>query len=343
MAAELTTVEKSPFPEPLDTDRTRSTLWVKRDDAFSARENLYLTVIAGADIDFGREFRLIQDEVILGRSEEATIQLNDARVSRRHARLGIMPSPTDAGSFVIELSDFGSTNGTFVNNTEVSRALLRPGDKIRMGETILKIQLRDEGEVLYHQRLYDMATKDHLTRLFNKNYFEETLKRQISIAQRHARILSLLMVDLDRFKRTNDEYGHLAGDLVLQRFANILRETVRQQDIGARWGGEEFAVILPETDLNGAVRIAERLRHAIEEAEIVVNNMKLKITVSIGVSSFPADAGDTTDETATAESVAQWSKCLVDSADRALLWVKNNGRNATCRFNQLTREPPQSA
>lgn len=330
-------MDKSSLPEPLDTERTKSTLWVRREDMFPSKENLYLTVIAGADIDFGREFRLVQDEMVIGRSEDSTIQLSDARVSRHHSKLSVMPSPTEPGAFVIEIIDLGSTNGTFVNNTEISRALLRPGDKIRMGETILKIQARDEGEVLYHQRLYDMATKDHLTRLFNKNYFEETLKRQLSIAQRHGRMLSLLMIDLDRFKSVNDEYGHLAGDLVLQKFANILRDTFRQQDIVARWGGEEFAVILPETDVNGAVKIAERMRRATEESDFVVNDVSLRITVSIGVSSFPVDTGTGVEEAPTSETILHWAKALVENADRALLWVKNNGRNATSRYNQLAR------
>lgn len=330
-------MDRSSLPEPLDADKTKSTLWVRREDMFPSKENLYLTVIAGADIDFGREFRLMHDEIIVGRSEDSGIQLSDARVSRHHARISIMPSPTDPGAYVVEAVDMGSTNGTFVNNTEISRALLRPGDKIRMGETILKIQARDEGEVLYHQRLYEMATKDHLTRLYNKNYFEETLKKHLSISQRHGRLLSLLMIDLDRFKCVNDEYGHLAGDLVLQKFSNILRDTFRQQDIIARWGGEEFAVILPETDLTGAVKIAERLRRTTQDSDFVVNDIPLKITISIGVSSFPLDAVPDSEEVSSTETVNQWSKNLVDGADRALLWVKSNGRNATSRSSQVSK------
>jgi len=294
-----------------------------------------MTIIAGADIDFGREYRLNSDSTVVGRSEESDIQLSDARVSRQHAKLTIQPAPNEEGYYLVEISDLGSTNGTHVNNAEVTRALLRQGDKIRLGETIIKIQARDEGEIRFHQRLYDMATKDGLTRLFNKNYFDETLKRQISIAQRNSRCLSLLMIDLDRFKKLNDEYGHLAGDLVLQRFAAILRDTCRQQDVAARWGGEEFAVILPETDVNGAVRIAERLRQTVESNDFIVNNIPIKLTISIGVSAFPDDVKVDPEIANTADGVATLSKELIENADRALLWVKNSGRNATSRYNEM--------
>ncbi len=328
-------MDKSSLPEPLEVDQTRPTVWLRREDLFPGRDNLFLTIIAGADIDFGREHRMNKDVTVIGRSEESDIQLNDARVSRRHAKLTILAAPNEEGFFMVELLDLGSTNGTFVNNAEVSRAILRQGDKVRLGETILKIQARDEGEVRYHQRLYDMATKDGLTQLFNKNYFEETLKRQLSIANRNMRLLSLLMIDLDRFKNLNDEYGHLAGDVVLQKFAGILRDTCRQQDIAARWGGEEFVVILPETDVHGAVRIAERLRQIIEEMDFIVNNIQIKVTISIGVSSYPDDVNPNQEVTNSGEGISSLSKELVENADRALLWVKNNGRNATSRYNQL--------
>ena len=331
-------MDKSVLPEPLDVDSTKSTVFVRREEMFPSSENLFLTVIAGADIDFGREFHLTKQVSLVGRGEDSEIQLSDARVSRRHCRVSVLPAPNEVGYYVVEVQDLGSTNGTFVNNTEVRRALLRQGDKIRMGETILKIQARDEGETRYHQRLYEMATKDSLTRLFNKSYFEEALKRQISIAHRNNRVLSLLMIDMDRFKKMNDQYGHLAGDLVLQKFASLVRDTCRHQDIPARWGGEEFAVILPETDLDGAIRIAERLRQGTQDMEFWVNNIPLRITISIGVSSFPMDAKADPQIAVTAESAAGWAKALVDNADRALLWVKNNGRNATSRFDQASRD-----
>jgi diguanylate cyclase (GGDEF)-like protein len=160
-----------------------------------------------------------------------------------------------------------------------------------------------------------LALHDGLTNLLNRRAFDEALERAVSQANRAGQPLSLLMIDLDHFKRLNDTYGHAAGDLALQSAAAEIRLQVRGGDLGARYGGEEFAIILPDTDGPAAFRMAERLRKALADRVVRVGDEQIKVTGSCGVSG--TDLGYTTPET------------LIHSADEALYASKETGRNRT--------------
>ena len=169
-------------------------------------------------------------------------------------------------------------------------------------------------EAVVRTRLYEqaerLATTDGLTGLLNRRTFNSLLDRRWREAQRYRRQLSLLLLDIDHFKRVNDTHGHPAGDAVLRGVARLLQKCARETDAVARYGGEELAVVLPETDADGARAIAERIRRTIEAAQHPTEQGVLRVTVSIGIAT-------------TARSPEE----LVESADKALYRAKQSGRN----------------
>jgi diguanylate cyclase (GGDEF)-like protein len=156
------------------------------------------------------------------------------------------------------------------------------------------------------------ADTDGLTALYNRRYFNERLEELLQSQQRQGLLLSLIMIDIDNFKKYNDSFGHPAGDLLLKQVARAVRETVRAQDISARYGGEEFAVILPNCDRPSALAIAERIRRTIER----IRELKRPITVSIGVGTAPDQADNPV--------------ALIEFADRSLYYAKTTGKNRVC-------------
>jgi diguanylate cyclase (GGDEF)-like protein len=167
-----------------------------------------------------------------------------------------------------------------------------------------------------NRRLQDLATLDGLTGIFNHRAAKERLATEWNRARRYESPLSVLMLDVDKFKQYNDAYGHPAGDEVLKRVANLLREKARETDIVARYGGEEFIVILPNTSEDASTIFAERLRSAIES-----ENWPLRtVTASFGAATMTADLNDSDD--------------LVAAADKALYFSKENGRNRVTHAGQ---------
>lgn len=166
---------------------------------------------------------------------------------------------------------------------------------------------------LENNRLYEISVLDGLTNLYNRRYLEQRLGKEMAYSKRFKKPLTVMMVDIDFFKKLNDGFGHQAGDHALRIVSDTLTTALREYDIVARYGGEEFAVVLPSTPRHKGASIAERLRQSIAESNIVHKERKLPVTISVGVSSFPEDA-DTADD-------------LVAKADRALYEAKRQGRN----------------
>ncbi len=163
-------------------------------------------------------------------------------------------------------------------------------------------------------RLQQLATIDGLTGIFNHRTFQERLEDQFNLAQRYDKPLSLIMMDIDHFKKFNDTHGHPIGDEVLKVVSSTLQKTLRDVDIVCRYGGEEFSVILPESNMESAIQVADRLREAIEQQVVIAGELELKVTISLGVSEYPF-GGQSRREV------------LIEQADRMLYVAKLSGRN----------------
>ena len=266
-----------------------------------------LVVIYGQDL--GKKYNLDQPAVLAGRSSKCDIQIDQESVSRNHAKI------INTGKSII-LRDLGSTNGTYVNDELIDEYVLQDGDLIKIGRTIFKFLAGSNIENAYHEEIYRLTTVDGLTQIFNKRYFLETLEREISRAHRYHRELSLILFDIDLFKGVNDSHGHLAGDSVLRQLAAVLKQKIRREDIIARYGGEEFAIILPEISGPNALLFAEKVRKLVEKTGFKFEDIRIPITVSVGVATMDESVQDTT--------------AFVHLADRQLYQAKAEGRNRVC-------------
>jgi two-component system cell cycle response regulator len=272
------------------------------------RDRACLVVLSGPRV--GAVFRLDRPSTVLGRSGQADVNIDDDGVSRNHVRI---LRNDDA----IICEDMGSRNGTFVNGTKLTQPLvLADGDKIQLGRgTILKFTFHDALDDSYQQRMVESALRDPLTRLYNKRYFDDRLDAELRFARRHGTSLALLLIDVDHFKRVNDNRGHLAGDKVLAEIAATLTQAVRNEDVVARYGGEELVVLSRAIGDDGAHNLAERLRKTVENLRTKVEDEPpVRVTISVGVAVYP------TIEVGTANQ-------LTAAADRALYEAKDEGRN----------------
>ncbi|MEM9069039.1 MAG: GGDEF domain-containing protein [Myxococcota bacterium] len=269
-----------------------------------------LVVIYSTDArQLGKRYVLASEPVLLGRGSENTIVLENDSVSRRHCRI-------EKRGRAYHVQDLQSTNGTYVNDELVSDYQLRRGDQVKVGDTIFKFLSGSDMEAQYHETIYKMTIVDGLTGVNNKRFLIETLEREIPRARRHERPLTLVMFDIDHFKHINDTYGHLAGDYVLKEMAQLVKGRLRPDDVLGRYGGEEFAVVLPETDVRGGAAIAEELRAMCEGHPFMFEQERIQVTVSFGV----AQIYEGMDVLA-----------FIKAADEKLYESKREGRN-TVRF-----------
>ena len=225
----------------------------------------------------GRRYPLGPNPLTIGRGDDVDIVVAENSVSRRHARIEAAP-----GGYSVR--DLSSTNGTYVNDA----ALLKPrqladGDYLRVGNCIYRFLAGGNIENEYHEEIYRLAIVDGLTQLHNKRYLNDFLERELARSTRHARPLSVLLIDLDHFKAVNDTHGHLCGDAVLRELAERVRPEVRREDLFARYGGEEFAMALVESPPETARQVAERVREAVRATPFHFDGYDIPLTVSIGV------------------------------------------------------------
>jgi diguanylate cyclase (GGDEF)-like protein len=297
---------------PFDDDDSEKTNVSKMGDVVreligrGARDRAYLIVLQGSNV--GEMYRLEGGESVIGRGTAASIRLGDDGISRRHARIIVEDK-------VVRIEDLGSANGTLVNGSLVQSGPLKDGDKIQLGSTtILKFTYHDKLEENFQRAMYDAALRDDLTKAFNKKHFLDRLEQEVSYARRHGVPLSLLMFDVDHFKRTNDTFGHVAGDVVLAKLSQITHSIVRAEDIFARYGGEEFSVLSRGITLLAAGALAERLRETVASTTFIEGTREIPVTISIGVAAYP-------------EVQAQNGTELIAAADEALYVAKRGGRN----------------
>ena len=277
-----------------------------------AQHPLYLVVIAGGIP--GAMIRLSSGGTRLGRAADNSLQLPDASISRYHAFIGV----DDEG--LVRLSDLGSTNGTFLNERQVPEhtpVLVEDGDRLQFGANVVFKFIRpDPCDEQFQREMFERTVRDPLTGLYNRAYFQAQFGTLADRSGVKGLGVALLMLDIDHFKRVNDQHGHDVGDAVLREVANVLRQATRADDLVARHGGEEFVVALPVAAPDAATERAERLRVTLGSKRMLAAGKPLHVTASIGLAFAPADRPRT---------VAS----LLAAADRGLYQAKNSGRDRT--------------
>lgn len=266
-----------------------------------------LVVISGWQI--GKEFVLDGNEWIVGRSPEANISINLNSVSRQHARIS---RRTENGGEYFEVTDLGSMNGTHVNTQLVRTARINDGDKIQLGDVVLKFMLQDALESQFHQEVHQRIHYNQLTGLLTLESFKPHLLEEISQAGPKTRF-TLAMTDLDGLKKINDTHGHLMGSRVIQEMGAIMRSVLRRADRAGLYGGDEAILLFTDTPLAEAMTVAEQLRKAIESCTLEHNAKQIRVTISQGLAEFPTH-GKTMEQ-------------LIAAADGALYAAKGAGRN----------------
>jgi diguanylate cyclase (GGDEF)-like protein len=275
------------------------------------------TVLTG--IRAGEMFSLDDgDSFYIGRASTSDLLIEDQGVSRVHCRIGYRGRD-------LEIQDLNSTNGTLVNGVRVtSRTVLREGDRIQLGpSTLLALRFVDEIEDTLGRKMVEASTRDPLTNLHNRRYFHARLEGEVSYARRHRRLLACIVLDLDFFKVVNDTYGHKAGDDVLKAVAGALAKCVRSEDLVARFGGEEFSVLLRVNHINDARYLAERIRSAVKRLRVPAGDDAIALTVSAGVAEL-SEVGHWD------VHLAEEGHDLVALADRRLYRAKSLGRDRVC-------------
>ena len=265
-----------------------------------------LVVLSGSNV--GEMYRIEKDQVVIGRGDKVDLRLVDDGISREHVRLS-----KEEGRIVLQ--DLGSTNGTYCNGQRVERQPLSEGDKILIGSTtILKFSYQDKLDEMFQRQMSESALRDGLTRAFNKRYFTDRIESEFQYAIRHRTPLALIFLDIDHFKKINDQHGHQAGDHVLAQMATLVMSMLSEEETFARYGGEEFAIVARGVELEAAAALSERLRAAVEAHPFKFETTTLQVTISVGVARAPgpgmASSGD-----------------LVARADEAMYASKRGGRN----------------
>src|SRR5438552_9739026 len=209
---------------------------------------------------------LDREQVTLGRALEADIRINDSRSSRLHARITTEHDET-SGEMCYRLSDLNSTNGTLLNGTRINSAFLEDGDKFEIGDQLIRFEMLDEIDREFQQQIHRLLVHDELTGLLTSKSFFSELRREAARAEAESMPFCVLMMDLDHFKEVNDTYGHLAGSETLEEVGTVIKSALRAGDVGARFGGEEFAAFLLDADYTQGMVAAERVRPSIDKLE----------------------------------------------------------------------------
>jgi two-component system, cell cycle response regulator len=286
--------------------------WVtaaERPVSISSR-NACLVHIYPTGPSMGTRYTLGDTPLVIGRASDCNIRINDHSVSRRHARI----QPGADGYYAVDLQ---STNGTYINDIPASMYKLKDGDYLRVGNCIYRFLIGGNVETEYHEEIYRLTIIDGLTEIHNKRYLMEFLDRELARSTRHNRPLSLVMIDIDRFKAINDQHGHLGGDFTLRELAVRIKGSVRKEELFARYGGEEFTAVLPETPLEGALIVADRMLKVINQTPFMFEEKTFGVTISAGVVSTQGEAGVTPID-------------LLRRADEKLYQAKEQGRNRVC-------------
>jgi diguanylate cyclase (GGDEF)-like protein len=276
------------------------------------QQRTVIKVLTG--LEAGRVHLVTVDNLVMGRGSTCDLRIDDSSLSRTHCRI----HKTNGVYFV---EDLGSRNGTQVNGMRIKAPVrLEDGALIQLAAgTIVMFSHQEDLEVQAEQRLYASAVLDPLTGLHNRRHLDARLKSEFAFANRHATPLSVLLIDIDHFKKINDTYGHAGGDAALRVLSERLQRTVRTEDIVARYGGEEFAVVARGIEATGAMLLAERIRETAAKIQVPHEDKIIAFTISVGVT------------TMSRERVFDSIAALLKAADDGLYKAKDAGRNRSVR------------
>jgi len=267
----------------------------------------YVVVLAGESV--GRVIKLEKCRIMkAGRVRSCEMYFDCDNISREHATF-----LTDAEGKTT-LSDLGSTNGTIVNGKKIKTAVLSDGDRICLGNVILRFSFKDGLEFDFQQSLYQKATRDPLTGAYNKRYFMEYYQREFAFHLRKNQPLSLLILDLDDFKKLNDSFGHVNGDIVLKGIGRKVMADMRKEDTFARFGGEEFVAMFRDTNAEMAATIAAKIHQIIGDMVFQTKSRTFQVTATVGVVTLLNGNYETPDE-------------MLMAADQKLYLGKSQGKN----------------
>ncbi len=266
----------------------------------------FLTVIRGK-ADLGVH-TLVTNRTVLGRDPDCAFPLHDLRVSWQHANI----APLRNDTYV--LNDLQSTNGTHVNGMPIAGPhVLRDGEKIITGDTVLRFSLADEMDIDFQNEVSTLVGTDPLTGLESKRRFDEALEFALQTAKDSSRPLAVLMMDMDGVKQINDTHGHLFGAHVIGETGRLISRVLGANGRACRFGGDEFVAFMPGHDRESGCEAAEQIRQALETANLEKDGIPLAPTISIGVASYPTTSKLLLD--------------LISTADAALYRAKDRGKN----------------
>jgi two-component system, cell cycle response regulator len=297
-------------PAPIAEEETRAMSGTGERSLAGLRGRPQSTLKILTGVEAGRTQVLLGHETVIGRGAQCDLSIDEGSLSRRHCRVF-----RSGDTFVIE--DLGSRNGTRVDGAVISFAVpLREGAIVHLAAGVaLKFSSQDELEVQAQQRLYESAVLDALTGVHNRRHLDQRLRAELAFAARHQSPLSVLLLDIDHFKKVNDTLGHAAGDAALRALGERLQRSVRTEDVVARYGGEEFAVVARGIPAPGAWLLAERVRETVATLRVPHEGRTISFTISAGV--------------VTMDAVRPFPnvEALLGSVDQALYRAKANGRN----------------
>jgi diguanylate cyclase (GGDEF)-like protein len=287
-------------------------------------DELHYVLVCIQGLEVGKPFELVLTETFVGRAPGCGLVLPDSQVSRRHAVIRWM-----SGYHTVE--DLKSANGTFIGGARVTQRRLSPGDVIQFGSGFAyRYTTMDATEQKLMEQLYEQSVLDPLTKAHNREYFGTVFSNELERIRKLEGCTTLLLLDIDHFKRINDEHGHPAGDAVLIEFVERIRAELGLSDVLCRYGGEEFAVIVRGGELTEAARLAERIRLAIGTRPFDIGSSSINVTVSIGCASTTCSKqDDVTPET------------IIALADRRLYVAKETGRNRVVATEPEVLSPVQ--
>ncbi|MDD5544688.1 MAG: diguanylate cyclase, partial [Acidobacteriia bacterium] len=293
--------------------------------ALASEDGTSYTLISGEGFEFNPQTLIGQDAKTWAQwcisSADDTLLISDFQ--KRKSPMAIYAPdeiPLEVGSFLaIPLGVPPRRRGAFL-------ATHRKGGQFHPEtEQFLRILCRHASvlveNAITHRQMEELAVTDELTRLPNHRCFQDRLDEELSRARRNKTPLSLLMIDIDHFKKLNDTYGHPFGDVVLGQVADIIERCLRMEDFAGRYGGEEFALILPDTNRDGARQSAERLRAEVNRTLFTHEGISTRVTISGGLATYPKDAGAKVE--------------LIENADRALYFAKRSGRNRIAQYHVI--------